>query len=55
MALSAFDDKSHRPEPSSLSRVLGEADGLWLRLIAHVGEKYAPITQEWNFSGAKYG
>ena len=55
MALSAFDDKARPPEPAELKRVLGDSAALWNRLISHVAENHAPITEKWNFSGAKYG
>lgn len=55
MALSAFDDKSRPPEPAALKDVLGKSAGLWDRLISHVTAKHAPITEQWNFSGAKFG
>jgi hypothetical protein len=55
MALSALDDKSRRPTPADLKRVLGKSASLWSELVSHVAEKHAPITEEWNFSGAKYG
>ncbi len=55
MALSAFDDKSRPPKPGELEAVLGDSAGLWDELVAHVEGAYPPVTQLWNFSGAKYG
>jgi hypothetical protein len=55
MALSAFDDESHPPEPGGLEAVLGWSAGLWDDLVAHVAASYPPITQLWNFAGAKTG
>ena len=55
VALSAFDDKSPPPAPGELAAVLGRALGTWDDLIAHVEATYPPITQLWNFAGAKYG
>lgn len=55
MALSAFVDPSHQPEPAELRKVLGARAALWKRLVAAVEERFAPITPEWTFSGAKYG
>ncbi len=55
MALSAFDDKGHRPEAAELTGVLADSAPLWSRLVAHLGESYPPITEEWGFTGAKYG
>ena len=55
MALSAFDDKGHRPEAAELAAVLAGSAPLWFRLVTHLGESYPPITEEWGFTGAKYG
>lgn len=55
MALSAFDDKSRPPGPLEIKDVLGKVAGLWDQLIAHVAQNHAPITEQWNFSGPKYG
>jgi hypothetical protein len=55
MALSAFADKSHPPEPDELEAVLGQAAAHWQRLVAHVVDGGAPITELWNYAGAKYG
>ena len=55
MALSAFDDKTHPPTAEDLRRTLGKAAPLWDRLIAEMAEAHAPIREEWNFAGAKYG
>jgi len=55
MALSAFDDKSRPPEARELQRVIGKSAALWNQLITYVADDYGPLTEEWNFSGAKYG
>jgi len=55
MALSAFDDRTHRPDPTDLKGTLGRAAGLWDQLVSHVADRYAPITELWQFTGAKYG
>jgi hypothetical protein len=55
MALSAFDDRTHRPEPADLEITLGKAAGFWDQLVAHVADHYAPITELWQFAGTKYG
>lgn len=55
MALSAFDEEAHRPEPSELEAVLRGSTELWEKLIAHVAASYPPIAEVWNFGGAKYG
>ena len=55
MALSAFDDKSHRPGGDELKRTLGKSAPLWDQLIGETREVHASIKGEWNFAGAKYG
>ncbi len=55
MALSAFEDKTRHPEPAELRKVLGKSAALWERLISQISEKHAPITEQWSFSGAKWG
>jgi hypothetical protein len=55
MALSAFEDKTHRPGPSDIKVALGKAAGLWDQLISCIGDHYSPITELWHFAGSKYG
>lgn len=55
MALSAFDDKSHRPDEKDLSEMLGLTSVLWDELKAHLTSHYEPLTEQWNFSGKNYG
>lgn len=55
MAYSAFDDKATKPKPRELEQTLGRSAMHWKRLIAHAEEVFAPLTQEWGFSGAKWG
>ena len=55
MALSVFDDKSKQPQAAELKKVLGASAKLWNQLISHVTKQHPPITQIWNYSGAKYG
>jgi hypothetical protein len=38
-----------------LKKVLGKSARSWDDLISHVKGEHAPITEQWNFSGAKYG
>lgn len=54
-SLSAFDDKSRPPDTADLAKALGRALRLWDDLIAHIEATYPPITQQWNYAGAKYG
>ncbi|MFI5142583.1 MAG: DUF3788 family protein [Thermoanaerobaculales bacterium] len=55
MALSAFADKSHPPGVDELIAALGGSAALWEELISHAVASYAPITETWNFAGAKFG
>lgn len=55
MALSAFADKDHHPEASELKAMLGRSAAHWDALVAELERGYDPLTQEWRFSGAKYG
>lgn len=55
MALSAFDDKTHRPEPSDLQATLGKSSRAWATLVAEVTKVHAPVDEVWNFAGAKFG
>jgi hypothetical protein len=55
VALSAFEDTSHPPGAGELKRMLGKSAPLWDQLIAETREAHAPITEDWNFAGAKYG
>lgn len=55
MALSAFDDRSQVPEPQKLVEVLVPADGLWGELTSTVRSRFDPLTEDWGFSGKKWG
>ena len=55
MALSAFDDKSKKPRPSDLKRMLSRTSVHWDNLVSHIADKYAPLDETWNFSGAQWG
>jgi len=55
VALSAFDDPSRQPEARELQRVLGKSAALWTQLVAYVTDRFGPLSEEWNFPGAKYG
>jgi Protein of unknown function (DUF3788) len=55
MALSAFDDESHRPEAAEVAAVLDESTALLEGLIASVSASYGLIDQVWNYAGAKIG
>ena len=55
MALSALDDKSRAPNPRSLKKVLGRAASHWADLAGFLASEYEPLTEKWNFAGAKWG
>ena len=55
MALSAFDDKSKEPLRGELAEVLGLATHLWDQLISNVRSRFDPLTEDWGFSGKKWG
>jgi hypothetical protein len=54
MPTSAFDDQSRPPDRGELAEVLGPSWGFWDALVSTVVDAH-PLTQLWNFSGAKYG
>ncbi len=55
MALSAFDDKFREPEPGELSEVLGPTAPCWDHVIAEIRSCFDPLTEDWVFSGKKWG
>jgi len=55
MALSALDDKARKPRPADLAETLGRSHIHWKSLTAHLAREFPPLTQEWNFAGAKWG
>jgi hypothetical protein len=55
MALSIFDDKQNPPEKKDLEMALGRSYGLWSDLMAWLGETFDPVTEAWQFTGAKWG
>jgi hypothetical protein len=55
VATSAFDDKSKPPGERDLAPVLGPADRIWDELKQLIASRFAPLSQEWVFSGQKHG
>lgn len=55
MALSSLDDKAAEPVAAELARVLGSCEEVWRELISRMEAAYGPLTEDWSFSGAKYG
>ena len=55
MSLSYFSDKSVTPDENMLTEAFGEAKKLWDEIKEYVIDNYPPVTEEWFFSGAKWG
>ena len=55
MALSPLDDKSVEPIARELAKVLGPSEDQWYDLISRIEASYGPLSESWNFAGAKYG
>jgi hypothetical protein len=55
MALSAFDDKSREPGARELAAVLAETADLWDELRSSLASRFDPLSEEWVFSGKKWG
>ena len=55
MAPSALMDQSRIPDEESLKSILGGAAEAWFTLIKVLSTKYQPISEEWAFTGEKYG
>jgi len=55
VALSSLDDKAAEPVAAELARVLGSCEEVWRELISRMEAAYGPLTEDWSFSGAKYG
>jgi len=55
MAFSSFDDKSREPTDSEVAEVLAGAADLWTGLRSEIASLFDPLTQDWVFSGKKWG
>lgn len=55
MTLSALDEKSQVPNEKLLASVLGRTLTYWLDLRDFVEAEFGAYTEQWNFSGPKYG
>lgn len=55
MDKSIFTDKNSIPNNSDLIIALGNLHGLWQTIAMFVYSKYPKATEEWTFSGEKYG
>lgn len=55
MSLSAFDDKTRRPDAVQLQRVLGRGHALWSTVIEQSASQCAGLVEVWHFAGPKFG
>ncbi len=55
MALSAFDDRSRRPDAARLRATLGPVAPLWRRLLDGAAGLDPNVVEAWHFAGPKYG
>ena len=55
MALSAFDDKSKRPQEEDLQVTLGSTYPQWNDLKNLITTTYAPVSVEWGFASKSTG
>jgi hypothetical protein len=55
MDISIFTNKNKKPENNDLKASLGSCYPLWIKIRADVFKKYPDATEEWNYSGIKYG
>lgn len=55
MAFSAFDDKTQEPRKPELDSVLGDASGTWDQLVCRLRSAFEPLSEDWVFSGKKWG
>lgn len=55
MAFSVFDDRSHVPEPGELTSALGPAAELWIDLTSAIRSDFDPLSEDWTWSGKKWG
>ena len=52
---SAFTDKASKPTEGQVARTLGEKKALWDQIRQRIAAQHDPLTEEWVFSGQKYG
>ena len=55
MTLSAFSDKSKKPQAAELKEVLGRSHIHWKAILEQAERDYPPLDQLWGFSGASWG
>lgn len=52
---SIFIDKNIMPSVNDLKKALGDTFSIWEALAEYAKKAYPKATEEWNFSGPKYG
>ena len=55
MEPSAFLDKASIPSDSEVAQILGSTASLWPELKHRLAQGLGPLTEEWAFSGKKFG
>ncbi|MFQ5627384.1 MAG: DUF3788 domain-containing protein [bacterium] len=55
MSLSIFDDKNKQPDDNDLAEALGEMKQTWDAIKTHLEAEYGAVSEEWKFSGQKWG
>ena len=55
MVFTGFYEKTKKPTDDELAEALGPAISLWHELRRLIAQQFAPLTEEWVFSGKSYG
>ena len=55
MAFSAFDDKNHEPTDQEVAEVVADTAKLWIDLRSEIASLHDPLSEDWVFSGKKWG
>ncbi len=55
MAYSALDDKATVPTEKAVEEVIGDAIDLWNQLRNQISSRFDPLSEDWGFSGKKWG
>ena len=55
MAFSVFDDKDHEPTDQEVTEVVAGTANLWADLRSEIASRHDPLSEDWVFSGKKWG
>jgi len=55
MAFSEFDDKNHEPTDQEVAEVVADTAKLWADLRSETASLFDPLSEDWVFSGKKWG